>query len=332
VTYSYFGRNKIDLVQDEDEMLVWCFCADVLFHTSTPCTIRVTSVENMQNNIARVDDLVQLVPDTLARALHEDELPRLRKVAIGVVVVGLDIARGARKQLGLLEAVDVGVVHGASAARKIFNGAEVQLWPLALRLGTKSVLEGLRLDSNLCGMLLQAVDVALLLDQAHGQFVALHEVRRRVGGLRLDSRSERLEGILRDDTGVVEPLPVGLDAGDGSFARLVRGRLGDVSLGIASGLAVSEALEDLDLLCRSARTLVSLRLPLRKPLSRIPVKVLALDFDIAHAIARLALALLADGFLLLLTHGGELPVEVCWVEEVQRHGEGGPNFFSSSGH
>jgi hypothetical protein len=40
----------------------------------------------------------------------------------------------------------------------------------------------------------------------------------------------------------------------------------------------------------------------------IPVKVLALDLDIAHAIARLALALLADGFLFLLTHGGELPV------------------------
>jgi hypothetical protein len=238
-------------------MLVWCLGTNVLFHTSTPRTIGVAGVENMQNNITGVDNLVQLVPDTFAGTLHENELPRLRKVAIGVVVVGLDIARGARQQLGLLEPVDVGLVHGACAARKIFNGAEVQLWPLALRLGTECVLEGLRLDGDLGSMLFQAVDVALLFDQAHGQLVALHEVRRRVGCLRLDSRAERLEGILRDDTGVVEPLPVGLDTGDGGLARLVRGRLGDVSLGIARGLAVSEALEDLDLLCRSARTLVS---------------------------------------------------------------------------
>jgi hypothetical protein len=251
VTYSYFGGNKIDLIQDENEMLVRCFGADVLLHTSTPCAIGVAGVKDVQNNITGVDDFVQLVPDTLAGALHEDELPRLRKVAVGVVVVGLGVARRARQQLGLLEAVDVRLVHGAGAARQIFNAAEVELRALALGLGAKRVLEGLRLDGNLGGVLLQAVDVALLLDQAHGQLVALHQVRVRVRGLRLHRRAERLERILGDDTRVVEPLAVGLDTGNGSLARLVRGRLGDVSLGVARGLAVGEALEDLDLLCRS---------------------------------------------------------------------------------
>lgn len=37
---------------------------------------------------------------------------------------------------------------------------------------------------------------------------------------------------------------------------------------------------------------------------QLPVEVLALDFDVGHAIARLALALLAGGFFLARTHGG----------------------------
>lgn len=37
-------------------------------------------------------------------------------------------------------------------------------------------------------------------------------------------------------------------------------------------------------------------------LAYIPVEVLALDLDVGHAIARLALALLADGLFLTGTH------------------------------
>ena len=97
-------------------------------------------------------------------------------------------------------------------------------------------------------MLLEAVDVALLLDQAHGQLVALHEEGGGVRRLRLDGGAEGVKGILRDNTGVVEPLPVGLDAGDRRGAVLIDSGLGDVSLGIALGCATCEALEELDLL------------------------------------------------------------------------------------
>lgn len=66
---------------------------------------------------------------------------------------------------------------------------------------------------------------------------------------------------MRDDTGVVEPLPVGLDTRNGCFAALVRGGLCDVALGVALGLAVGEALEDLYLFGAA-------------------VKILTLDFDL----------------------------------------------------
>jgi hypothetical protein len=58
VTYSNLRRDKIDLVQHEDEMLVWRFGPDVLLHTATSCTVGVASVENVQDDIGRVDDFV----------------------------------------------------------------------------------------------------------------------------------------------------------------------------------------------------------------------------------------------------------------------------------
>ena len=72
-----------------------------------------------------------------------------------------------------------------------------------------------------------------------------------VGRLRLHGSAERLEGILGDDARIVEPLAVGLDAGNGSLPRLVGGGLGDVSLGVALRRAAGEALENLDLLGRA---------------------------------------------------------------------------------
>jgi len=156
-------------------------------------------------------------------------------------------------------------------------------------------------------MLLQAGDLAWCLDQAHGELVALHQEGGRVGGLRLYGRAEAVQGILRYYSRVVEPLPVGLDTGDRRIAVLVDSSLGDVSLGVALSLAICEALENLDLLRIAGKLLVNVcwkkfagaKKGRRK---NIPVEVGALDLDIAHAIARLALTLLADLFFLLDTH------------------------------
>jgi hypothetical protein len=109
---------------------------------------------------------------------------------------------------------------------------------------------------------------------------------------------------LRYHSRVVEPLPVGLHAGDGLVAVLVDSGLGDIPLSITLSLAIGEALEKLDLLCVTKKLSVQERRG-RKELARrnIPVEVLALGLDISHAIARLPLALLAIVLFLLDTHG-----------------------------
>jgi hypothetical protein len=124
--------------------------------------------------------------------------------------------------------------------------------------------------------------------------------------LRLYSRAEAVESILRYHSRVVEPLPVGLYAGNGRLAVLEDGSLGDVSFGIALGFTVSEALEQLDLLGVTEQQSVYLCTivdPGAKRVRDIPVEVCALGLDIAHAIARLSLALLAVELFLLDTHG-----------------------------
>lgn len=254
-TYCYLGGHQIDLVQDEDEMLVGGLGANVLLDTATSGAVGVAGIQDVQDNVAGVDDLVQLVPDALAGALHEDELTRTGQIAVFVLLVRL--ARGSGQELRLLQPLDVALVHVAGARGQVLDGAEVELGLLALGLGAEGLGEGLRGDGDLGGVLLEAVDVALLLDQAHGQLVALHEERGGVRGLGLDGGAERVEGILGNDTGVVEPLAVGLDAGDGRFTGLVRGSLGDVSGGVSLGLAVGEALEELDLFGVAVQSLAS---------------------------------------------------------------------------
>ena len=92
-TYCYLGGDQIDLVQDEDQVLVRRLSTDVLLDTATTGAIRVTGIQDVEDNITGVDDLVQLVPDTLGGSLHEDELSCASKVAVLVLLV--TVARGA---------------------------------------------------------------------------------------------------------------------------------------------------------------------------------------------------------------------------------------------
>ncbi len=78
----------------------------------------------------------------------------------------------------------------------MLDGAEVELGPLPLRFGPEGVGKGLRLNGNLGGMLLEAVDIALVFNQRHGQLVPLDEIGSRIGGLRLHGGAESIEGIL----------------------------------------------------------------------------------------------------------------------------------------
>jgi len=63
-TYGSPGGNKIDLVQDIHEMLVRLLLSQVLDNRLTPRTERIPSIENMDDNIGRVENLVQFSPYT----------------------------------------------------------------------------------------------------------------------------------------------------------------------------------------------------------------------------------------------------------------------------
>lgn len=50
-TYSSLGRNKIDLVQHEDKMLVRSLSGKVFLNVTTPGSQRISSIDNVQDNI-----------------------------------------------------------------------------------------------------------------------------------------------------------------------------------------------------------------------------------------------------------------------------------------
>lgn len=61
-TYSHGARHQIALVEDEDEVLVGRLSLEILFDAPTPRSQRVSRVEDMEDDVARVQHLVQFVP------------------------------------------------------------------------------------------------------------------------------------------------------------------------------------------------------------------------------------------------------------------------------
>lgn len=64
LTHSSPSRDKIDFVEDINEMLVCLLLPQILDNRLTPGTKRIPSVQNMNNDIGRVEDLVQFSPYT----------------------------------------------------------------------------------------------------------------------------------------------------------------------------------------------------------------------------------------------------------------------------
>lgn len=56
-TYSYFRRHQVNLVKDEHQVLVRRFCANVLLDRTTARTLWISGIEDMQDDIGRIDDL-----------------------------------------------------------------------------------------------------------------------------------------------------------------------------------------------------------------------------------------------------------------------------------
>lgn len=61
-TYSHGAGYQVALIEDKDEVLVRRLRLEVLLDAATPRSQRVSRVKDMEDNIARVQNLVQLIP------------------------------------------------------------------------------------------------------------------------------------------------------------------------------------------------------------------------------------------------------------------------------
>lgn len=74
-SYCYAGGYQVTLVEDKDQMLVWCFLLDVFFNTVAPSTQGISSIEDMYYDVGRVDDLQQSVSSPFADLDAEENIP-----------------------------------------------------------------------------------------------------------------------------------------------------------------------------------------------------------------------------------------------------------------
>lgn len=188
----------------------------------------VTGVEDVDDDVGRVEHLVELSPDTTRGSLGVDGLRGER--ARGVV-------GGGDVLLGVEGDAERGVGDGR-ALSELLNASDIETGTLALRLGAERVRERLRLDD----VHLLALRLALVLEQAHRELVPLQEHRVRVFLVLRERGTEVVQCRLRDNSRVAEPSSVGLDAAGGRLLALERGGLDDLAVLVAHGLAAVQHL------------------------------------------------------------------------------------------
>ena len=133
-THSDPGRHKVDLVQHIHQMLVRLLLADVLDNGLTPGAHRISSVQNMDDDVGRVEHLVQLSPDTPRGTLGVHRFTHERSgrvVCLSTVsshlALGGELCRGSR-------------------LTELLDRADVETGSFALGFRSEGVAERLGLD------------------------------------------------------------------------------------------------------------------------------------------------------------------------------------------
>lgn len=136
-THGNPGRHQVHLVQHVHQMLVRLLFTQVLDNRLTPCAERISSVEHVNNNVGRVEHLVQLTPDTPRGTLVVDGLSRERSGGMVGVIVFVD---------GIVDRADT-VSGRFSRSAKLFERAEIEARTFSLSFRAESVREGLGLNN-----------------------------------------------------------------------------------------------------------------------------------------------------------------------------------------
>jgi hypothetical protein len=138
-THSDPCGDQVHLVQDIHQMLVRLLLPQVLDDRLTPGAERVTSVQHMDDDIGRVEHLVQLSPNSAGGTLvvngFTDE-------GDGVVV---GVGGGCFVVPGQTERVLA--IGDDGRLTELFQRAEIETWSLPLGFGAEGVGIGLGLDN-----------------------------------------------------------------------------------------------------------------------------------------------------------------------------------------
>lgn len=78
MTYGHPSGNEINLVKDINQMFMCLFLPQVLDDGLTPRTQRISCIQDMDNDIGRIENFVELTPDTSGCTLGIDGLTRSR--------------------------------------------------------------------------------------------------------------------------------------------------------------------------------------------------------------------------------------------------------------
>jgi hypothetical protein len=116
-------------------MFIWALCFQVMFNKLSSCSIRITTIQNIQQNIRTINNLIKLFPNSLRLTFREKNVLLFMFKVMSILFMQIRIFYGIvfvidfvsfHQQFSKVRSSDVGLLSSGGSTKCILERFNLQ--------------------------------------------------------------------------------------------------------------------------------------------------------------------------------------------------------------